>query len=222
MIGRRAIVSTWHAVTVVVIAASLIVQLVLVIQGNGVLIPEENLVAPLPERVLRFFSFFTVQSNLLAAATTLSLIAQPNRDGRSWRVLRVAALVGMTVTFVVYTIALRPILHLTGIAKLTDIGFHYVAPVMTVAGWLLFGPWPRVDVESLVRHLAWPISYLIYILVLGIVTGWYPYPFINVSQLGYPRALLNALIVTVLLLFVGAVYRIIDARLGRAKAEPPE
>jgi hypothetical protein len=214
------LVSTWHAATVVVIAASLIVQLVLVIQGNVVLVVPENLVAPLPERVLRFFSYFTVQSNLLAAATALSLIARPDRDGRTWRVLRIATLIGMTVTFVVYTIALRPILHLTGIARLTDIGFHYVAPVMTVGGWLLFGPWPRIDVESLVRHLAWPMSYLIYILVLGSVTGWYPYPFIDVPRLGYPRALLNALLVTVLLLFVGAVYRIIDARLGRAKAEP--
>ena len=220
MIRKRA-ASTWHAATVVVIFVSLIVQLVLVIQGNAVLVVPENLVARLPERVLRFFSYFTVQSNLLAAATALSLIARPNRDGRTWRVLRVAALVGMTVTFVVYTIALRPILQLTGIAKLTDIGFHYIAPMMTIAGWLFFGPWPRIDVESLVRHLAWPSSYLIYILVLGAVTGWYPYPFIDVPRLGYPHALLNALIVTVLLLFVGAVFRIIDARLGRARAKPP-
>jgi hypothetical protein len=218
---RTRAATTWHAATVVVISLSLIVQLVLVIQGNAVLVVPENLVARLPERVLRFFSYFTVQSNLLAAATALSLIARPNRDGRTWRVLRVAALVGMTVTFVVYTIALRPILHLGGIAKVTDIGFHYVAPMMTIGGWLLFGPWPRIDVESLVRHLAWPFSYLIYVLVLGTVTGWYPYPFLDVPLLGYPRALLNALIVTVLLLFVGAVFRIIDARLGRTKAEPP-
>ena len=158
------------------------VQLVLVIRGSSVLVVPENLVAPLAERVLRFFSYFTIQSNLLAAGTALSLIARPDRDGRTWRVMRVAAIVGMTVTFIVYMIVLRPIVHLTGIAKLTDIGFHYVAPVLTVAGWLFFGPWPRIDVESLVRHLAWPVSYLIYILVLGAVTGWYPYPFINVSR----------------------------------------
>jgi hypothetical protein len=220
VIGRRTAASTWHAATVVVIAFSIVVQLALVIRGDSVLVRAENLIAPLPERVLRFFSYFTVQSNLLAAATALSLIAQPARDGRTWRVLRVAALVGMTVTFIVYMIALRPILHLTGIARLTDIGFHYLAPPMTLAGWMLFGPWPRIDVESIVRHLAWPVSYLIYVLVLGAVTAWYPYPFVDVSRLGYPRALLNALIVTVLLLMVGAACRIIDTGLGGAKAEP--
>jgi hypothetical protein len=218
--SRRSLAALWHTSTFLITASSIAVQLAMVIEGHGVLVVAENLVAPLPERVLRFFSYFTVQSNLLAAVTALSLIANPTRDGRTWRVLRVAALVGMSVTFIVYIVALRPILHLTGVAKLTDIGFHYVAPVMTVAGWMLFGPWPRIDTESLVRHLAWPVSYLIYILVLGAVTGWYPYPFIYVSQIGYPRALLNALIVTVLLLMVGAVYRIIDARLGNAKAEP--
>ena len=221
MSDRRAVASTWHAATTLVIAASMIVQLALVIRGSSVLVVPENLVAPLAERVLRFFSYFTIQSNLLAAGTALSLIARPNRDGRTWRVMRVAAIVGMAVTFIVYMIVLRPIVHLTGIAKLTDIGFHYVAPVLTVAGWLFFGPWPRIDVESLVRHLAWPVSYLIYILVLGAVTGWYPYPFINVARLGYPHALLNALVVTVLLLLVGAACRFIDTRLGGAKAEPP-
>lgn len=220
MTGSRTLAVVWHGATFLVIAASIVIQLVLVIQGRGVLVEAERLVAPLPERLLRFFSYFTIQSNLLAAGTALSLIARPNRDGRTWRVVRIAALVGMTVTFVVYMIALRPLLHLDGIAKVTNIGLHYVAPVLTVAGWLLFGPWPRVDVESLVRHLAWPVSYLIYILVLGVVTGWYPYPFIDVPWIGYPRALLNALIVTVLLLMVGAAYRIIDTRLGGAKAEP--
>jgi hypothetical protein len=211
----------WHGATFLVIAASIIIQLVLVIQGHGVLVTAENLVSPTPERVLRFFSYFTVQSNLLAAGTALTLIANPNRDGRTWRMLRVAALVGMTVTLIVYTIALRPIVHLSGIAKLTDIGFHYVAPVMTVGGWLLFGPWPRIDPESLVRHLAWPVSYLIYVLVLGAISGWYPYPFLDVSRLGYPRALLNASIVTALLLIVGAVFRTLDTRLGNATAVPP-
>ena len=219
--SRRSLAALWHATTFVVIAASLAVQLAIVIEGRGVLVVAEHLVALLPERVLRFFSYFTVQSNLLAAATALSLIARPDRDGRTWRVLRVAALVGMSVTFVVYMVALRPILQLTGVARLTDIGFHYVAPMMTVAGWMIFGPWPRIDTVSLVRHLAWPVSYLIYILVLGGVTGWYPYPFIDVPVLGYARALLNALIVTLLFLMVGATCRLLDTRLGGAKAEPP-
>jgi hypothetical protein len=212
--------TTWHALSFLIIAVSMTTQLVLVIRGHGVLVAPDGRTAGLAERVLRFFSYFTIQSNLLAAGTALGLIARPERDGRLWRVLRIAALLGMTVTFITYIVVLRPIVHLEGIAKLTDIGFHYVAPVLTVLGWYLFGPWPRIDIPSLLRHLVWPFGYLLYTLALGAITGWYPYPFVNVGKIGYPRTLLNALAVTMLFLVVGAIYRALDTRRGGARAQP--
>lgn len=220
MTNRTSLTKAWHALTFLIIAASMVTQLVLVIQGYGVLVRPDGTSAGLAERLLRFFSYFTIQSNLLAAGTALGLIARPDRDGRTWRVLRVAAIVGMSVTFITYIIVLRPIVHLEGLAKLADIGFHYVAPVLTVAGWCLFGPWPRIDISSLLRHLVWPVGYLVYILALGALSGWYPYPFIFVTKIGYPRALLNSLAVTVLLLTVGVVFRVLDTRRGGAKAQP--
>jgi hypothetical protein len=39
--------------------------------------------------------------------------------------------------------------------------------------------------------LWYPLAYLIWTLVHGAVTGWYPYPFIDVTDLGYPRVLIN-------------------------------
>jgi hypothetical protein len=220
MTNRSSLATTWHGLTFLIIAASIVTQLVLVIRGHGVLVAPDGQTAGLAERVLRFFSYFTIQSNLLAAGTALALIARPERDGRAWRVLRIAAIVGMTVTFMTYMVVLRPIVHLAGPARLADIGFHYMAPVLTVAGWYLFGPWPRIDISSLLRHLLWPSTYLAYILGLGALTGWYPYPFIDVAKIGYPRALLNALAVTTLLLVVGATYRALDSRRGGTRALP--
>ena len=220
MTNQPSLAKAWHALAFLIIAASIVTQLVLVIQGHGVFAQPDGRTAGLAERVLRFVSYFTIQSNLLAAGTALGLIARPDRDGRTWRVLRIAAIVGMTVTFITYIIVLRPIVHLEGIAKLADIGFHYIAPVLIVLGWYLFGPWPRIDISSLLRHLVWPFGYLVYILALGALSGWYPYPFINVGKIGYPRTLLNALAVTVLLLVVGAVYRALDTRRGGARAQP--
>jgi hypothetical protein len=210
----------WHALTFLLIVVAASTQLALVVLGPGAHVDPSGRIAGAAERALRFFSYFTIQSNLLAAGTALTLIAHPDRDGRTWRVLRVAAIVGMTVTFVVYMIVLRPIVHLHGVAKLTDIAFHYVAPPLTVIGWLLFGPWPRIDIASLLRHLVWPFCYLAYVLVLGAITGWYPYPFIDVGKLGYPHTLRNALALTVLLLIVGAIYRLLDTWRGGAKAQP--
>ncbi|MEP7087763.1 MAG: Pr6Pr family membrane protein [Gemmatimonadota bacterium] len=211
----------WHSLTFVLIAAAILTQLVLTIQGSGVQLAPDGSIAGTGERVLRFFSFFTIQSNLLAAGTALALILRPDRDGRTWRVLRVSAILGMTVTFITYMAVLRPIVHVQGISKLTDIAFHYIAPPLTVIGWYLFGPWPRIDVTTLLRHLAWPFLYFSYTLVLGASTGWYPYPFIDAGKLGYPHVLRNALALTLMLLILGAIYHVLDTRLGKAKAQPP-
>ncbi|MEO7039310.1 MAG: Pr6Pr family membrane protein [Gemmatimonadaceae bacterium] len=220
MRASPALARAWHAATIAIIAASMIAQLVLVVRGVGTLVDQAGGTAPLAVRLLRFFSYFTIQSNLLALGTAATLIANSQRDGRTWRVVRIAAIVGMTVTFAVYMVLLRPIVHLEGIAKLCDIGFHYIAPVLTVLGWLLFGPWPRIDTRSLLRHLAWPVAYLLYILALGALSGWYPYPFLNAALMGYPRAIGNCLVIAAVLLVIGAVYHLLDAKLGGAKAQP--
>jgi hypothetical protein len=53
-------------------------------------------------RVLRFFSYFTTQANLLVVATSVSLAFRADRDGSSWRVARLNALTGITITAVVH------------------------------------------------------------------------------------------------------------------------
>src|SRR3954465_11052813 len=133
-----------NAVIVLVVLASTITQLALVVRGVDVLVDDDGAMPSAAMRVLRFFSYFTIQSNLLVMVTAATLVLRPDRDGRWWRIVRIAALVGITVTFFVYYAALRPLLDLHGITKATDIGFHYVAPLMTICGWLLFGPRPRI------------------------------------------------------------------------------
>jgi hypothetical protein len=204
----------WNAVIVLVVLASTITQLALVVRGVDVLVDDGGAMPSAAMRVLRFFSYFTIQSNLLVMVTAATLVLRPDRDGRWWRIVRIAALVGITVTFFVYYAALRPLLDLHGITKATDIGFHYVAPLMTICGWLLFGPRPRIDPGSLLRHLVWPGAYIVYIVVLGAITDWYPYPFVVVGDLGYPLALFHALLVMLFLLAVGGAYWYLDKVVG--------
>ncbi|MEO6958245.1 MAG: Pr6Pr family membrane protein [Antricoccus sp.] len=203
----------WNLVTALLSTAALIIQLILVIRGVGVLTDENGPTVAAPERVLRFFSYFTVQSNILVILSCLTLVLAPQRDGRIWRVLRLDAIVGITVTIIVYHFALAPLLDLKGLASLTDITFHYVTPVLAIAGWLLFGPRPRIDRATLLWSLAWPALYFVYSLIRGAITNWYPYPFVDVTTIGYPRAFVNLLIVCVLLLGVGVLYRFGDAKL---------
>jgi hypothetical protein len=136
--------------------------------------------------------------------------------------VRIASVVGVTVTFVVYRVALAGILDLEGAAWWTDFGFHVVAPLLTVIGWLLFGPWPRFDARSVGLFVSWPVAWLVYVLILGAMADWYPYPFVDAGARGYPHALLNCLLVALLLLGVAALFMAVDRRLGARVREISE
>ena len=87
-------------------------------------------------RLGRLVSYFTIQSNLLVAVTAVQLARDPLRDGRWWRAVRVAAVVGITVTGLVHFVLLRPLLDLEGASWVADKLLHMVVPVVAVLGWL--------------------------------------------------------------------------------------
>jgi hypothetical protein len=101
------------------------------------------------------------------------------------------------------------------------LGFHVVAPLLTVIGWLL-GPWPRFDARSAGLFVSWPVAWLVYVLILGAMADWYPYPFVDAGARGYPHALLNCLLVALLLLGVAALFMAVDRRLGARVREISE
>ncbi|WP_199031737.1 Pr6Pr family membrane protein [Ralstonia sp. ASV6] len=174
----------WHAVLAAVIVVALIVQVTLTASGVGSQVS-------LATRLVRLFSYFTIQSNILVAVAAISLVMDPARDGKWWRVLRLDGLLGIATTGLVFHIVLAPISKATGLARLASDGFHYVSPWMALVGWLLFGPRPRIGWSTVALSLIWPAAWLAYTFMHGALSGWYPYPFLNAAQIGYPAALAN-------------------------------
>jgi hypothetical protein len=80
----RAVQLVLAAITV----GALLTQFVLVLRGTNVLIPAGEAKPATATRVIRYLSYFTVQSNILVAVAALTLVANPRRDGRVWRVVR--------------------------------------------------------------------------------------------------------------------------------------
>jgi hypothetical protein len=208
----------WHAMTAAVALASIVVELVMVANGHNPLLASD--VPPAPTRVIRFFSYFTIQSNLLVAITATMLAFRPGRDGRLFRVLRLDALFGISVTLATYAVLLAPQHDPHGINAATNAGLHYVAPAMTIVGWLAFGPRPRIDEDTVLLALFWPALYIAYTLAHGAASNWYPYPFIDVEQLGYVTALRNGLGMVILMAGVATIYRVGDHRLPPATDVP--
>ncbi len=218
-VGLRA-ARAWHAATFAAICVGLIWQLVLIFQGVNVLVQPNGGLPSIATRTLRFFSYFTVQSNILVAATAAILVLRPFSDGRLWRVIRLQALFGITVTGVVYSTLLRGVVDLHGAAAVTNALVHYVAPVMAVIGWLLFGPRPRIDENTLAASLLWPALYVVYTLAHGAASDWYPYPFVDVATHGYVTVLRNGVGLNVLLVGVGALFMWADHRLPPSPTSP--
>ncbi len=203
-----------HTVTAVVAVTALVLQTVLVVTGDAVL--AETQVPPLLTRLGRLVSYFTIQSNLLVALTAVQLARDPQRDGRWWRPVRAAALVGITVTGLVHFVLLRPLLDLHGASWAADKLLHMVVPLLAILGWLLAGPRPRAPWRDALSALAWPVGWLAWTLVVGTVTAWYPYPFLDVGDQGAASVAVTCLGVTVLFLALAALLSWLDRRMPPA------
>ncbi|WP_324277199.1 hypothetical protein [Blastococcus brunescens] len=73
-------------------------------------------------RIVRFVSSFTMRSNLLVLAAVLPLVRGPDHDGPVWRVVRLASLLGITITGLVYVAVLAPLYDPRGIDSWTNAG----------------------------------------------------------------------------------------------------
>lgn len=174
----------WHLLTALVALTALTLQLVLVIQGGRVL--DETADPPsLTLRLLRFLSYFTIQSNILVLITTAVLGWDPWRRGGVFQVLRTAATTGIIVTAVVHWFELRPQLDLHGADLVADRLLHLAVPILAVVGWLVFGPRPAMTWATSLWASAGAMVWLAETLMLAAATGWYPYSFLDHREHGW-------------------------------------
>ena len=117
------------------------------------------------------------------------------------------------MTGIVYNTLLARLVHLHGIALWTNAALHIVSPVLTIGVWVLVGPRPRITWAAVAWAFVWPVAWIVATFVVGALTGWYPYPFMDASVLGYPRAVGATSLVVVLALVLAVVLRQLDRRL---------
>jgi hypothetical protein len=161
---------------------------------------------PMATILVRYFSFFTILTNLLVALTlTLSLL--PSK--RAWvrffsrAAVQTGVAVYIAVVGAIYSLLLRHIWSPVGLQKLADVLLHDVVPLAYVLYWLIFVPKAELRWRHAFLWLSYPLVYMVYTLLHGAVSGWYPYPFVDVAILGFPRALGNAGLILLLFLALG-------------------
>ena len=140
-------------------------------------------------RALNLFVFFTVWSNLLVAYTHL-LLAR-SRDGRGdvfWGLL-LAAVAGITFTFIIHRLFLAG--PLEGWALVSDTLIHVIVPFATVLYWLLYGVRGKITRRTIIVSTLIPNAWLTLTFIRGGITGWYPYEFVDIPAKGFPTILLS-------------------------------
>lgn len=160
------------------------------------------------EGLVAFFGYFTVLTNIFVAlAAALPLLFGSSRLGRwfgTGMVLGCAvtaiALVGMGYHFL-----LRNVWAPEGLQWVADVMLHYVVPLACFAYWILFPPMQRLSAWAPWAWCLYPVAYAVYVFARGELLGSYPYHFIDVTRLGYPKALINSLGLLVAFVMVGGV-----------------
>lgn len=145
----------------------------------------------------RYFTFFTILTNLLAALM-FTAITLSYKWPRSWLVVpsTVTAITAyMTVVGIIYNLVLRGNIELHGLNAILNESLHVILPIATLIFWLIFVPKNELRWRSAFVWLIYPLAYIIWVIVFGACTGFYPYPFTDVTALGYPRALTNGIII---------------------------
>ncbi|MDO3685054.1 Pr6Pr family membrane protein [Micromonospora sp. C28ISP2-4] len=101
---------------------------------------------------------------------------------------------------------------------------HTVVPLLAVADWVLFDRRGRLRPRYAAWWLAFPVGYLGFALVRGLIVDSYPYPFIDVGELGYAGVAVSAAGFAVVFWLLGLLFVGVDrllARAGRAGATGP-
>ena len=143
-----------------------------------------------------------------------------DRSSTVFRTFRLIGLVAITITGIVYHVALASLLDLEGWHQLGDQLVHTVVPALAVVGWLMFGPRRLTSARIAWLSVLFPFCWIALTLIRGAVIDWYPYPFIDVTKLGYGKVILNCVWISLLLFGLAAGATAIDPRLGRGPAAP--
>jgi hypothetical protein len=166
----------------------------------------------------RFFAYFTIQSNLIGVVALLLVLASRGGErSRGLELLRGAAAVYLSVTFVVVIVLLSNVdvgLQLPWV----DFVLHKVFPVIVVADWLLDPPHQRLDIRDTLYWLVYPLIWTVFTLVRGANDGWYPYPFLDPANGGYGSVAVAIVGMLAGFLVLSALF----VALGNARSRPPQ
>ncbi|MDO4909470.1 MAG: Pr6Pr family membrane protein [Corynebacterium sp.] len=171
-------------------------------------------------RLITCYSYFTLWSNIIGAIVCLLFAFGFGTNTATWaKVLRIDAAMMLIVTGLIYNTLLAggPLL---GIYRYTNPVEHIIMPILLPILWLISmreRSEKDIHIGTIFKALIIPFIWCVYTYIRGAVTGgFYPYFFLDVSNLGYVRAIANTLGVYVLFFVLIGILAIIEGLITKA------
>ena len=162
------------------------------------------------EMVIRFFSFFTILTNILVTLYFTAYVFKLKMIPFKWFFSKgtiTAITAFILIVGLVYQVALRGVWQPTGLQRIVDELLHTIIPLYVLIYWCIKVRKNDLRLKSIFGWLLYPVLFIVFILTRGHFSGFYPYPFLNVPEIGYEKTLLNISIVfgTTLTIFTSLI-----------------
>lgn len=162
----------------------------------------------LTESLIRFFSFFTISTNLLVGIYVTFLLVAPDQQQKGFFLrpgVQTAIVLYILIVGLVYNILLRHLWHAGPIQAIIHDLLHTVMPILVVVYWQRWVDTRQLQYQNIATWLIYPAAYAVYTLVRGAFAAWYPYPFIDAAKLGYERIAVNCAVLAVIIVLFSAL-----------------
>lgn len=125
--------------------------------------------------------YFTILTNTLTLLMMLWIAVGRNTSARLIKVI----CIGIVLVGIIYHTLLAHLVSLSGLDLWADHGTHTFVPILSGLWWIFLAPKPHLHWSDLPLWVAWPLLYFVYILIRASFSGFYPYPFLNVPEIGW-------------------------------------
>ncbi|HEY6469776.1 MAG TPA: Pr6Pr family membrane protein [Candidatus Dormibacteraeota bacterium] len=189
--SRASVVAVIRVVFAAVVLAAIATQLIS-LANQGTLNP------------VSYFSYFTIDSNLIAAGVLIAGAVRWNRPTTTaFDLIRGAAVVYMSITGIVFTLLLSNTDVDTAIRWVNTV-VHELMPLVLLADWLVTPPSSRLSLRQGLLWLSFPLVWIVYTIIRGAIVNRYPYPFLDPANGGYGSVAVYCIAILVAMIVVSA------------------
>lgn len=168
-------------------------------------------------RGLYLFRYFTLQSNLLVAVYFILKYFEVFTDKPFFNKLLGGITIYITITFIVFASFLEGRFEFSGWHLVSNIVAHYIVPSLTIGYLVIFRRYYNFIRKDIIYWVIYPLGYIAFMVVFGMITGDYLYPFFQVSNIGVLGLVLVVISLVVFFLVLSFIFMKIVSKIEFTK-----